>query len=146
MKRTNKNANIFNVFIGFLTKNGNKLRAEKLCLSILVSLKNELKKNPFYILESCIRRIRPIVSFKPKKIAGITYKLPMLLSTKRANSLAVRWLLEAARKRHEKGIARKLVKEIKVVYAGKGSPYKKKKELHNIVLANRAFLKYLKKR
>lgn len=146
MKKRKIAPNIFNVFIGFLTKNGNKLKAEKLCLLILLSLKKTFKKNPFYILESCIRRIRPVVSFKPKKIAGITYKLPMLLNTKRANSLAVRWLLESARRRHEKGIAKKLIKEIKIVYSGKGNVYKKKKELHNIVLANRAFLKYLKKR
>jgi len=129
MKIIKKNPNVFNVFIGFLTKNGNKLKAEKLCLLILTALKKKYKKNPFYILESCIRRIRPAVGFKAKKIAGITYKLPMLLNTKRANSLAVRWLLESARKRHEKGIFQKLIKEIQAIYTNKSPVYRKKKRI-----------------
>jgi len=83
------------------------------------------------------------LSKKKELVLFINYPL---LKAKRANSLAVRWLIQSARKRYEKGIAQKLIKEIQLVYEGRSTVYRKKKELNDIVLANRAFIRYLRKR
>jgi len=141
-----KRRNIINMFIGSLVKSGHRLRAEKICLQVMRNVKYELKKNPFFVLESCVRRVRPVLTFKPKKVAGIIYKLPAVLKVQRSNVIAIKWLLNEAHARHEKDIVSKLTKEILEAYKGKSAVYKKRKELHRIALVNRAFLKFARKR
>lgn len=141
-----KKQNIINMFIGSLTKNGNRFRAEKIFLSVMQQLKFKLQINPLFVLEECIKSVRPSLRLKPKKVAGITYQLPAVLRLRRSNVIAIKWILSSTKGRTDKGIVRKLVNELSSVYVGKGPVYRKRKLVHRTALNNRAFLKYARKR
>jgi len=133
-----KSDNIFVLFCGCLIKNGKKIQAYKLFLYILAQIRLKLKINPFFVIESVIRRTRPIVYYKSKKKRNFSYYVPSLITLRQANFLAIKWILKHSETRIEKKREQRILGEILNLYSSKGNSYKKKQEIYSIVSNNQA--------
>lgn len=133
---------LYRLFIGNLIRRGRKLWAEKTFAIIYNELKQIHSIPPEHIFSTVFERLRPHLGIRPKKVGGIVYKLPFLLSSRRQNSLTIKWLIEGARARKGGIFSRKLIAEINDVYRGRLTvSMKKKNELHRVAIINRVFLR-----
>ncbi|MBM3700087.1 MAG: 30S ribosomal protein S7 [Actinobacteria bacterium] len=121
---------------------GKKSIAEKIVYGSLDILGNKTKENPIDILEKCLDNVRPILEVKSRRVGGATYQVPVEVTSRRANTLALRWLIGFSRKRREKTMAERLAGEILDGASNTGSSIKKKEDLHKMAEANKAFAHY----
>ncbi len=121
---------------------GKKSTAEKIVYGSLRILESKTKENPLEILDKCLDNVRPILEVKPRRVGGATYQVPVEVSSERASTLAIRWIVNFAGKRREKTMAEKLAAEILDGASNTGSSIKKKEDLHKMAEANRAFAHY----
>jgi small subunit ribosomal protein S7 len=121
---------------------GKKSVAEKIVYGSLDILGNKTKENPIDILEKCLDNVRPILEVKSRRVGGATYQVPVEVTSRRANTLALRWLIGFSRKRREKTMAERLAGEILDGASNTGSSVKKKEDLHKMAEANKAFAHY----
>jgi small subunit ribosomal protein S7 len=98
--------------------------------------------DPMDLLESALENVRPAVEVKSRRVGGATYQVPVEVRPLRRNALAMRWLIEAARKRSEKSMAARLAGELMDAAEQKGSAVKKKEDTHRMAEANKAFSHY----
>lgn len=91
------------------------------------------------ILHKAIDNLRPTVEVKSRRVGGATYQVPVEVRPLRGTSLAMRWLIEAAQQRGEKGMMARLMSEVLDVIEGRGSAIKKREEVHRMAKANQAF-------
>lgn len=129
-------------FVNHLMISGEKSVARRV---IWVAL-DELKKskvpgaeNPVGVLEAALKNIAPLVEVRPRRVGGATYQVPREVSQDRRNSLAMRWLVAAARSKKGKPMAKKLAEEILLANKNEGVAIKKKLDTHRMAEANRAF-------
>jgi small subunit ribosomal protein S7 len=94
---------------------------------------------PMELLETALENVRPLVEVKGRRVGGATYQVPVEVRPARRNALAMRWLIEAARKRSEKTMAARLAGELMDASEQKGSAVKKKEDTHRMAEANKAF-------
>jgi small subunit ribosomal protein S7 len=130
-------------FINILMVDGKKSTAEKIvygALDILTEKKSE--KTHLELFETALDNIRPQVEVKSRRVGGSTYQVPVEVRPVRRNALAMRWLVEAARKRGEKSMAQRLANEMLDASDGKGSAVKKREDVHRMAEANKAFAHY----
>ncbi|MDD3818636.1 MAG: 30S ribosomal protein S7 [Actinomycetota bacterium] len=128
--------------INKVLEDGKKSVAESIVYSSLKILEEKTKENPLVILEKCLDNVRPVLEIKPRRVGGATYQVPVEVSVERANTLAIRWLIDFASKRKEKTMAERLAAEILDGASNTGSSIKKKEDLHKMAEANRAFAHY----
>ncbi len=128
--------------INKVLKDGKKSVAESIVYNSLKILEEKTKENPLVILEKCLDNVRPVLEIKPRRVGGATYQVPVEVSAERANTLAIRWLIDFASKRKEKTMAERLAAEILDGASNTGSSIKKKEDLHKMAEANRAFAHY----
>ncbi|MGJ8694397.1 MAG: 30S ribosomal protein S7 [Thalassotalea sp.] len=130
-------------FINILMVDGKKSTAEKIvygALDILTEKNNE--KTHLELFEVALDNIRPQVEVKSRRVGGSTYQVPVEVRPVRRNALAMRWLVEAARKRGEKSMAQRLANEMLDASDNKGSAVKKREDVHRMAEANKAFAHY----
>ncbi|MCH2057211.1 MAG: 30S ribosomal protein S7 [Thalassotalea sp.] len=130
-------------FINILMVDGKKAVAEKIvygALDILAEKNNE--KEHLELFEEALENIRPAVEVKSRRVGGSTYQVPVEVRPVRRNALAMRWLVEAARKRGEKSMAQRLANEMLDASDNKGSAVKKREDVHRMAEANKAFAHY----
>ena len=101
---------ILSKFINFIMYNGNKTAAEKIVYTVLQQIKDKSKVDPIKTFNDAINNIRPNLEVRSRRVGGATYQVPVEVKIKRSHTLALRWLLEAARKRKNKTISDKLFK------------------------------------
>lgn len=143
---------ILTKFVNLVMRHGKKSLAFTLLIQALEESRQELAHqrgeshfSPLDFLESAIRNIEPSFEIRNKKIAGMTRHIPAVLSKKRGESLAIRWLLESAQKRRKtikKGFSSALALELVEAYLQKGQPRQRRDALHKAAESNRAFLRY----
>jgi small subunit ribosomal protein S7 len=121
---------------------GKKSVAEKIVYGSLKILGDKTKENPVDILDKCLENVRPVLEVKSRRVGGATYQVPVEVTTDRANTLALRWIIGFARKRREKTMAERLAGEILDGASNSGSSVKKKEDLHKMAEANKAFAHY----
>ncbi len=121
---------------------GKKSIAEKIVYGSLRILESKTKENPLEILDKCLDNVRPILEVKPRRVGGATYQVPVEVSTERASTLAIRWIVGFAGRRKEKTMAERLAAEILDGASNTGSSIKKKEDLHKMAEANKAFAHY----
>ena len=127
-------------FINILMVDGKKSTAEKIvygALDILTEKNSE--KTHLELFETALDNIRPQVEVKSRRVGGSTYQVPVEVRPVRRNALAMRWLVEAARKRGEKSMAQRLANEMLDASDSKGSAVKKREDVHRMAEANKAF-------
>jgi small subunit ribosomal protein S7 len=150
-----KKSQVIARFVNTVMKHGKKSLAEKIVYGALDKALKQLfdKKGPKIeglspkssitdVLTLALEKLRPSVEVKSRRVGGATYQIPCEVSPKRAMALAMRWLLQAARKRSEKGMIQRLCAEICDVFLGRGAAIKTKQDRHKMAEANKAFAHY----
>ena len=135
---------VVSLFIGFLTKNGGRNKAELIFSDLLFSIKRKFKLDPLDVLVGAVERAKPRLELRPRVIAGTVYKIPSVMKEGLDSRLAVKWIIESSINRSGKSVSSKLLDEIWDTYSGSSSSVKRRDELHKLVLANRPLLKYFK--
>ena len=129
-------------FINILMVDGKKSTAEKIVYGALDILVEKSEKDQLELFEEALENIRPQVEVKSRRVGGSTYQVPVEVRPVRRNALAMRWLVEAARKRGEKSMAQRLANEMLDASDSKGSAVKKREDVHRMADANKAFAHY----
>ncbi len=130
-------------FINILMLSGKKSVAEKIVYGALDSVAERGKtEDGVEAFEKALENVRPIVEVKSRRVGGATYQVPVEVRPSRRNTLAMRWLVDAARKRSEKGMGARLAGEIMDASENRGSAVKKREDTHRMAEANKAFAHY----
>ncbi|WP_281561726.1 30S ribosomal protein S7 [Thalassomonas sp. RHCl1] len=129
-------------FINILMVDGKKSTAEKIVYGALDILAEKSEKEHLELFEIALDNIRPQVEVKSRRVGGSTYQVPVEVRPVRRNALAMRWLVDAARKRGEKSMAQRLANEMLDASDNKGSAVKKREDVHRMAEANKAFAHY----
>ena len=125
--------------INSIMNDGKKTIAEKIIYDAIDKIKSKSKEEPINIFNEAINNLRPTVEVKSRRVGGATYQVPVEVKTKRSQALALRWLVEASRKRKDKQMSDKIFNEIYDAYQNKGSAIKKKEDTHKMAESNKAF-------
>ncbi len=129
-------------FINIIMKNGKKSVAEKIVYGALDIISEKTNSDGLVSFNKALDNIRPMVEVKSRRVGGATYQVPVEVRTTRQAALAMRWLVDASRKRGEKSMGRRLAGELLDAFENKGSAVKKKEETHRMAEANKAFAHY----
>jgi small subunit ribosomal protein S7 len=129
-------------FITMIMEDGKKSVAEQIMYGALDQVAAKKGGEPLQVLEQAMERVRPIVEVKSRRVGGATYQVPVEVRPARRNSLAMRWLIDSARKRSEKSMAYRLAGEIMDAADSKGAAVKKREDTHRMAEANKAFSHY----
>ena len=126
-------------FINFIMYDGKKATAEKIIYNTLDKIKEKTKEDPIKIFNDAIGNIRPNLEVRSRRVGGATYQVPVEVRAKRSQTLALRWLLEATRKRKNKTMSEKLFNELMDASQKKGAAIKKREDTHRMAESNKAF-------
>ena len=133
---------ILSKFVNFVMYDGKKSAAEKLIYTALKQISNKTKEDPIKIFNEAINNIRPNLEVRSRRVGGATYQIPVEVKTNRSQTLALKWLLQASRKRKNKTMSDKLFNELMDAYQKKGSAIKKREDTHKMAESNKAFAHY----
>ena len=129
-------------FINMLMLSGKKSVAESIVYGALDSVVERGKSNAVETLEKALENVRPMVEVKSRRVGGATYQVPVEVRPNRRNTLAMRWIVDAARNRSEKGMGARLASEILDASENRGTAVKKREDTHRMAEANKAFAHY----
>ena len=118
---------------------GKKTVAEKIVYDAIDKIKSKSKDEPITVFNDAINNVRPTVEVRSRRVGGATYQVPVEVKTKRSQALALRWLIDASRKRKDKKMSDKIFNEIYDAYQNRGSAIKKKEDTHKMAESNKAF-------
>ena len=125
--------------INSIMYDGKKTIAEKIIYEAIDKIKSKSKDDPISIFNDAINNIRPTVEVRSRRVGGATYQVPVEVKSKRSQALALRWLIDASRKRKDKKMSDKIFNEIFDAYNSKGAAIKKKEDTHRMAESNKAF-------
>ena len=125
-----------------IMKRGKKSRAEEIVYGAMDLMGKQGSKDPITDMESAIKNITPQLKVKSRRVGGATYQVPVEVPPQVGMSLALRWLVDAARARSGKSMAEKLAAEMSDAAKGQGNAAKKREDTHKMAEANRAFAHY----
>ncbi|ANB02258.1 30S ribosomal protein S7 [Ectothiorhodospira sp. BSL-9] len=128
-------------FINTVMRDGKKSVAERVLYGALTQIESK-KGDGLEVLETALENVRPRVEVKSRRVGGATYQVPVEVRAVRQNALAMRWIVDASRKRGEKSMALKLAGELMDASDSKGSAVKKREDTHRMAEANKAFSHY----
>ena len=125
--------------INSIMNDGKKTIAEKIIYDAIDKIKSKSKEEPINIFNEAINNLRPTVEVRSRRVGGATYQVPVEVKSKRSHALALRWLVEASRKRKDKQMSDKIFNEIYDAYQNKGLAIRKKEDTHKMAESNKAF-------
>jgi len=129
-------------FINKIMLDGKKSTAEKIIYSAMDIISSRGEKSGIETFNEAIENIKPIIEVKSRRVGGATYQVPVEVRPVRQQSLAIRWLVDAARKRNERTMAERLANEFMDAATDKGAAFKKKEDTYKMAEANKAFAHY----
>ncbi len=127
------------MFVNRMMYGGKKSTALGVMYEALDLVAERTKKDPIEVFETALRNVQPTVEVKPRRVGGSTYQVPIEVRSYRGITLAMRWIIQNARKRSGKSMAQKLSAELIDASTGQGASVKRKDETHRMAEANRAF-------
>jgi small subunit ribosomal protein S7 len=130
------------MFINRLMKGGKKSTAQRIVYDSFDLIQQRSKRDPLEVFQQAMHNATPQVEVKPRRVGGATYQVPMEVPLHRRTSLAIRWLLGAARSRSGRSMAEKLASEFMDASVGQGAAVKRRDDTHRMAEANRAFAHY----
>ena len=133
---------IVSKFINTLMWSGKKNSTELIFYGALDRIKDRFKEEGIDVFRKALDNVRPMVEVRSRRVGGANYQVPTEVRPERRNALAIRWLVEQARARGEKGMVEKLAAELFDASQNRGNAVKKKEETHRMADANRAFAHY----
>lgn len=126
-------------FINKLMKGGKKTKAEKIFYKALEILGEKTGKDPLEVFNKAIDNVKPILEVRPRRVGGATYQIPIEVPEDRAESLAMRWIIQVIRSQRGKPTYEKLAAELLDAYNGTGKAMKIREQIHRMAEANKAF-------
>ena len=127
-------------FMNQLMVDGKKSIAEKIVYGAFEQLeKTNSKEDPVETFKKVLDKVAPVVEVRSRRIGGATYQVPVEVRAQRRTTLAMRWIVDAARNRKEKSMPARLAAELRDAVDGKGAAVKKKEDVHKMAEANKAF-------
>jgi small subunit ribosomal protein S7 len=133
------NSPLVSMFINRMMMRGKKSTATRIMYDTLALVEERAKRPGLEVFEQAMKNATPQIEVKPRRVGGATYQVPVEVPADRRNTLAMRWLLAAARSRGGKSMVDKLANELMDAAAGNGAAIKKREETHKMAEANRAF-------
>ncbi len=130
------------MFVNRLMTGGKKSTALRVFYGALDLVQERAKKDPVEVFEQALRNVTPTVEVKPRRVGGSTYQVPVEIPGDRALTLAMRWIMDNARKRGGRNMSEKLAGELMDAANGQGASIKKRDDTHRMAEANRAFAHY----
>jgi small subunit ribosomal protein S7 len=129
-------------FINMMMIDGKKSIAEGILYGALDTMAQKKGGDGVPLMEQALENVRPVVEVKSRRVGGATYQVPVEVRPVRRNSLAMRWIIDSARKRSEKSMAQRLAGELMDAADSRGSAVKKREDTHRMAEANKAFSHY----
>ncbi len=132
-------------FMNMIMSHGKKSVAERIIYGALDRIsekQSQSDEQALELLELALENVKPVVEVKSRRVGGATYQVPVEVRTVRRQTLAMRWVIEAARKRSEKSMAHRLAHELIDASENRGTAVKKKEDTHRMAEANKAFSHY----
>jgi small subunit ribosomal protein S7 len=121
---------------------GKRSTAERIVYGALDRVGSKTGKPPVEVLEQAVKTVTPVLEVRSRRVGGANYQVPVEVPQRRARTLAIRWLVQAARERREKGMPQKLAGELMDALNQQGGAYKKKDDIYRMAQANKAFAHY----
>ena len=125
-----------------LMLNGKKSIAERSVYDALAVASEKTGKPQLEVLEQAVKSVTPVLEVRSRRVGGANYQVPVEVPQRRARTLALRWIVQAARERREKGMSAKLAGELTDALNQQGGAYKKKDDIYRMAQANKAFAHY----
>ncbi|GAA9944229.1 30S ribosomal protein S7 [Helicobacter pylori] len=129
-------------FINKMMFDGKKSVAEKIIYKAFNKIEEKSGEKGIEVFEKALERVRPLVEVRSRRVGGATYQVPVEVRASRQQSLSIRWILEATRKRNERMMVDRLANELMDAASDKGAAFKKKEDMHKMAEANKAFAHY----
>ncbi|HHB93673.1 MAG TPA: 30S ribosomal protein S7 [Campylobacterales bacterium] len=129
-------------FVNAVMLDGKKVTAEKIMYAALERIESKSGEKGIEVFNKAMDNIRPAMEVKSRRVGGATYQVPIEVRPARQQTLAIRWLIDAARKRNERTMIERLSNELMDAATDKGSAFKKKEDTYRMAEANKAFAHY----
>ena len=129
-------------FINNVMEDGKKAVAEKIVYSAFDIVASKTKQDALKVFSEAIENVKPVVEVRSRRVGGATYQVPVEVRADRRQALAIRWIIDAAKKRSETTMTEKVANELLDAFANKGSAVKKREDTHKMAEANKAFSHY----
>ena len=129
-------------FVNMIMRDGKKSVAEQILYGAFDLIGERSKGDPIEVFTAALDNVRPLVEVKSRRVGGATYQVPVEVRPVRRDALAMRWLVDAARKRSEKSMTHRLAGELMDASASRGGAAKKREDVHRMAEANKAFSHY----
>jgi small subunit ribosomal protein S7 len=129
-------------FINAVMLDGKKSVAQKIMYGALERIESKSGEKGIEVFNQAMENVRPVMEVKSRRVGGATYQVPMEVRPVRQQSLAIRWIIDAARKRNERTMVERLSNELMDAATQKGSAFKKKEDTYKMAEANKAFAHY----
>ena len=136
------NSKVITKLINKVMWDGKKVTAQKIVYGAFNIVAEKTGREPLDAFQQALENVTPALEVKARRVGGATYQVPMEIRADRKQSLAIRWLVEYARKRNEHSMEAKLAGEIMDAINGQGGAFKKKEDTHKMAEANKAFAHY----
>jgi small subunit ribosomal protein S7 len=129
-------------FVNMIMSSGKKSVAERVVYGALDRIETKTSQDSLEVLSKALENVQPVVEVKSRRVGGATYQVPIEVRPARRMALGMRWIIDAARKRGEKGMVLKLAGELLDAHENRGSAVKKREDTHRMAEANKAFSHY----
>ena len=130
---------IISKFSNSLMQHGRKAISERLLYGALEKIKEKTGQESLKVFKEAIDNVKQQIETRSRRVGGATYQVPVEVKSKRAQALAIRWLVESARKRKDKHMSDKIFNELFDAYEKKGAAVKKREDVHKMAESNKAF-------
>jgi len=129
-------------FVNAVMLDGKKVTAEKIMYAALERIEEKSGEKGIEVFNKAMDNVRPAMEVKSRRVGGATYQVPIEVRPARQQTLAIRWLIDSARKRNERTMVERLSNELMEAATDKGSAFKKKEDTYRMAEANKAFAHY----
>lgn len=136
------NNKVVTKFINKMMYDGKKSVSEKIIYAAFDKIEEKSGEKGIEVFEKALEKVKPLVEVRSRRVGGATYQVPVEVRPARQQSLSIRWILEATRKRNERTMVERLANELMDAVNDRGAAFKKKEDVHKMAEANKAFAHY----
>ena len=133
---------VLSKFMNSVMLDGKKSVAENIVYGALDTVETRLKREPVGVFHDALNNVKPGIEVRSRRVGGATYQVPVEVRATRRQTLAMRWMIEAARDRSEKSMAFRLAHELMDASENRGAAVRKREDTHRMAEANKAFAHY----
>ncbi len=136
------NSQLVGKLINKVMRDGGKSKAEAICYDCFAVIEKKTKQNPLQVFLKAMENVKPVLEVRSRRVGGATYQVPSTVDPRRQETLALRWIVQFARKKKGRPMRERLAEEIVMAFRQEGLAVKKREDTHKMAEANRAFAHY----